>query len=255
MGCSGSKKGAEPPAAAVPSRTSPPAAPEAVQAVQVKDDSKRPQSSSHTHTTQAWSSPSRPSFGGCGPSFQSLPSTTGSNPRSEGDSDIGSMSLFSSTSKRSTGGGFSKLSELSDEEGFEDDFEEDSEKDSQRPRPDGGVRAGGDRPAPLSSAGATAPAPPVARCDVLLSGPLRSISVSRDSHKRRAVEPPSTWASLEYSSVPSVAFRPLSHLAVNASCEGLAVKRQELVAIGTLTLWLHTESQEGTFCKISTRNP
>lgn len=81
------------------------------------------------------------------------------------------MSLFSTSSKRSVGGGFSKLSELSDEEGFEDDFEEDSEddseEDSERPRPDRGARAGGDRPAPLSAAGATAPAPPAARCYAL----------------------------------------------------------------------------------------
>ncbi|CAM9492314.1 unnamed protein product [Pylaiella littoralis] len=251
MGCSGSKKGAEPPAAAVPSRTSPPAAPEAVQAVQVKDDSKRPQSSSHTHTTQAWSSPSRPSFGGCGPSFQSLPSTTGSNPRSEGDSDIGSMSLFSSTSKRSTGGGFSKLSELSDEEGFEDDFEEDSEKDSQRPRPDGGVRAGGDRPAPLSSAGATAPAPPVARRnDKPKSGEENFSSPPSPSGSVQGATDEKTTSTTSSPAAEALAEAPVSTVQVLSSREStLSARRGEAVppVVGA--------KSEGTFSQPSPCTP
>lgn len=66
---------------------------------------------------------------------------------------MGSMSLFSASSKRS-GGGFGlgeKLSELSDEEDFEEDFEDDNE----RPR-QGGVR---DRPNPLGTADAAGSAP------------------------------------------------------------------------------------------------
>lgn len=110
----------------------------------------------HSHTTEA---SSNLGFRGSGPSVQSFPSTTESFPRSEGGSDMGSMSLFSASSKRSTGGfGIGeKLSELSDEEGFEEDFE-DADEGPRRAR---GARAG-DRPAPLRTASAAAA--PVSRC-------------------------------------------------------------------------------------------
>eukprot|EP00903_Cladosiphon_okamuranus_P017117 g15770.t1 len=120
-----------------------------------------------THTTEA--SSCSVFRGSSGPSFQGLPSTTGSNPRSEGGFDIGSLSLGSASSKRS-GLGFEvgeKLSELSDEEGFEEDFEEDFEDDEGARRRVGGGGGGGaaaeavgggaragERPAPLSAAGA-----------------------------------------------------------------------------------------------------
>lgn len=201
---------------AVPIRPSPPA-PEAVE-----DDSKRPESSFNTHTTQAWSSFSGPSFGGSGPSFQSLPSTTGSNPRSDGDSDIGSMSLFSASSKRSGAGGFSKLSELSDEEGFEEDFEEDVEEDSEQSRPARGARAGGDRPAPLSAAGAAAP-DPSARCVLGCLLQVSCSSPSQDTTPAVEPEPPST----SHLASPQLTFGSISSFSRHVffpSGEALAVK-------------------------------
>lgn len=143
MGCSGSKEVTETTSRPGPIETTSTSRPES------EDDNKKTSTKTFdTHTTEA---SSYSAFRGSGPSFQSLPSTTGSNPRSEGGSD---MSIFSASSKRSGGFGVGeKLSELSDEEGFEEDFEDDEEG----PGRGGGAR-GGDRPAPLSSAGA-APAP------------------------------------------------------------------------------------------------
>lgn len=135
---------------------------EAVPATETGGSKKPPNRVFHSYTTEA---SSNLGFRGSGTSFQSLPSTTESIPRSEGGSEMGSgsMSLFSASSKRSTGGfGIGeKLSELSDEEGFEEDFEEDFEDADQGPRRARGGRAG-DRPAPLRAAGSAAA--PGSRC-------------------------------------------------------------------------------------------
>ena len=148
MGCSGSKEEVSEPTSR-PARIETPI-PER------EDDHKTSTKTFDTHTTEASSY-----LGFRGPSFQSLPSTTGSNPRSEGGSDIGSISIFSASSKRSGGFGVGeKLSELSDEEGFEEDFEEDFEDDEDGSGRGGGGGGGGgggragERPAPLSAAGA-----------------------------------------------------------------------------------------------------
>lgn len=146
MGCSGSKEG-------IPETTSRPGPIVTAAMPESEDDHNNKKTSTKTFDTHTTEASSYSGFRGSGPSFQSLPSTTGSIPRSEGGSDIGSLSLFSASSKRSGFGVGEKLSELSDEEGFEEDFEDAEE----RPGRGGGARAG-DRPAPLSAVGA-APAP------------------------------------------------------------------------------------------------
>lgn len=152
MGCSGSKEEA-PQAAPRPERIVPPI-PESEADDHKTKPSRTLNTTFDTHTTEASSFSGFRGSGPSLPSFQSLPSTIGSNPRSEGGSE---MSLFSASSKRSVGGfgAGDKLSELSDEEGFEEDFEDDEDEA-------GSVRGGrarpGDRPTPLSAAGA-APAP------------------------------------------------------------------------------------------------
>lgn len=159
---------------------SPPIAPEPTQ-VEDDGDSKRPEAllsaaaSSkavfNTHTTQA---SSFYGFKGGGRSLASLGSTA-DNARSEGGSELGSVSVFSSSSKeRGAYGGFGgeKLSELDNEEEFEEDFEDFDEK---QPTPSaakllpGAERPGGLAPLKpeaspsvrLSDVGAPAP---VARC-------------------------------------------------------------------------------------------
>lgn len=156
---------------------SPPIAPEPTQ---VEDgDSKRPEALLsavpstktvfNTHTTQA---SSFYGFKGGGRSLASLGSTA-DNARSEGGSELGSMSVFSSSSKeRATFGGFGgeKLSELDNEEEFEEDFEDFDEK---RPTPSAAkLLPGAKRPgglAPLKSEASPSGrrsdvGAPVARC-------------------------------------------------------------------------------------------
>ena len=130
-----------------------------------------------SHTTEA---SSNLGFRGSGPSFHSLPSTSESFARSDGggSSDMGSMSLFSASSKRSIGGfGVGeKLSELSDEEGFEEDFEDTDEGE----RRDSGARAG-DRPTPLRAADSGEA--PVSRCVRWLLVLLQALSLQEFSDK------------------------------------------------------------------------
>eukprot|EP00752_Nemacystus_decipiens_P004430 g4043.t1 len=152
MGCSGSKE-------EVPETTSRPARIETPIPIPEREDQDHHKTSTKTFDTHTTEASSYSGFrNSSAPSFQSLPSTTGSNPRSEGGSDIGSMSLFSASSKRSGGFGVGeKLSELSDEEGFDEDFEEDFEDEedrSERGRGVGGGARAGERPAALSAAGA-----------------------------------------------------------------------------------------------------
>lgn len=147
MGCSASKAGG-----GVRGRghQSPPIAPEPTDVDDNKPEAWLSAATStktdfHTHTTE---SSSFYGFKGGGRSLASLGSTAESNPRSEGGSELGSVSLFSTSSKRSGGfggfGGFGgeKLSEHSDEEGFEEDFEDDDKQPT---------------PSSASAAAATAP--------------------------------------------------------------------------------------------------
>lgn len=129
MGCSGSKESRR-------GYQSPPIAPEPPETDDSKPEALLSASTStktadfHTHTTDA------SSFDGFKGGVRSLPSLGESNPRSDGGSELGSMSLFSASasSKRSGGGGFGfsgeKLSEHSDEEDMDEDFEDDDTRPS-----------------------------------------------------------------------------------------------------------------------------
>lgn len=127
MGCSTSKERGS--VLGRGSTQSPPVAPEPVEVEDHKPEAlmsaatSTKASSFHTHSTEA---SSFYGFKGGGRSLASLGSTTAeSMPQSEGGSELGSVSLFSSSSKRSTGFGADRLSEHSDEEEIDEDFEDD----------------------------------------------------------------------------------------------------------------------------------